>query len=143
MVSATWNHGLRLAYHYHTAEFLDESREFLHMMLYTTPENVGLCLDFHWAYRGLGNDLVAVEGLLDKFGDRAAVAHLRQSREGVIHEVLDDGDIDYRWAMSVLEGRSPKIPLILECGVDPETPVTMETAEALRLSREYLVGLLA
>ena len=52
--------GLTLAYHNHDAELRQGAREFHHMLTGTDPENVKLCLDSHWIYRGCGDSQVAL-----------------------------------------------------------------------------------
>jgi inosose dehydratase len=91
-------HGVRLAYHTHDAEMRHAAREFHHMLLATDPAVVGLCLDAHWIYRGAGNSQVALFDIVQLYGSRVVSLHLRQSRNGVWTETLDEADgadLDY------------------------------------------------
>lgn len=74
--------GQVLAYHNHDAELRQAAREFHHMMVGTAPENVTLCLDAHWIYRGSGNSQVALFDVLQLYGRRITELHLRQSPRG-------------------------------------------------------------
>jgi len=42
------------------AELRQGGREFHHMLTATNPDDVKLCLDAHWIYRGCGDSQVAV-----------------------------------------------------------------------------------
>jgi inosose dehydratase len=87
--------GITLAYHNHDAEMRNSAREFHHMMLGTDPENVSLCLDAHWIYRGSGNSQVALYDIVDLYINRIVELHLRQSKDGIWTEEFTEGDIDY------------------------------------------------
>jgi inosose dehydratase len=71
--------GMKLAYHNHDMEMRRSAREFHHMMLATSPENVHLCLDAHWVYRGAGNSQVALFDIVNLYADRIVELHIRQS----------------------------------------------------------------
>ena len=88
--------GIKLAYHNHDMEMRESAREFHHMLTGTDPDNVHLCLDAHWIYRGSGNSQVALFDIVELYADRIVELHLRQSHNGIWSEVFEDGDIDYR-----------------------------------------------
>jgi inosose dehydratase len=128
---------LTLAYHNHDIELREAAREFHHMMIGTDPENVTLCLDAHWVYRGAGNSQVALFDVVKLYGDRITELHLRQSKEGVWTETFGPGDIDYpRLADELLKiGVRPLI--VLEQAVEAKSPNTMTALEAFKRSTAY------
>lgn len=129
--------GLTLAYHNHDIELRNAAREFHHMMVGTDPENVTLCLDAHWVYRGAGHSQVALFDILKLYGPRIAELHLRQSKNGVWTEVFAPGDIDYRALATYLLKIDIKPLLVLEQAVEAGSPNTMKAVEAFRKSTEY------
>ena len=129
--------GLMLAYHNHDAEMRNSAREFHHMMLGTEPENVRLCLDAHWIYRGSGNSQVALFDLVKLYLDRIEELHLRQSQNGVWTEAFGPGDIDYERLATMLRSKRKRPHLVLEQAVENGTPETMDAVEAHRQSLAY------
>lgn len=129
--------GLTLAYHNHDIELRNAAREFHHMMVGTSPENVTLCLDAHWIYRGAGNSQVAVFDVLKLYGPRVTELHLRQSQNGVWTEVFGPGDIDYPRLADHLLKIGIKPLLVLEQATEAGSPNTTKPVEAFRKSTEY------
>jgi len=129
--------GLTLAYHNHDMELRNAAREFHHMMVGTDPQNVTLCLDAHWVYRGSGNSQVALFDVVKLYGSRVTELHLRQSQNGVWTEAFGPGDIDYpRLAESLLKiGVKPL--LVLEQAVENGSPNTTKPVEAFKKSTAY------
>jgi inosose dehydratase len=117
---------------------LNAAREFHHMMLGTDPENVTLCLDAHWIYRGAGNSSVALFDVVKLYGARVTELHLRQSAETVWTETLLEGDIDYPALAECLLKAGVKPHLVIEQAVEKETPKTMDAVESHRRSRKYV-----
>jgi inosose dehydratase len=128
---------LQLAYHYHDIELQHAAREFHHMMVGTDPRLVGLCLDTHWLYRGAGNSAIALFDAVELYASRICELHVRQSREQVWTETVDDGDIDYGRLTSMLATRRLRPHVVLEQAVEARTPHTMNALEAHRLSAAY------
>jgi inosose dehydratase len=126
--------GMRLGVHNHDPEMRSHGREFHHNLRHTTPENVGLCLDTHWCYRG-GADPLA---LLQQYADRIVSFHLRQSTGGVWSEDFADGDIDYRPFAAWCRETGFNGPLLVELAIEPGTPQTRDVVENHRRSRDYL-----
>lgn len=126
--------GLVLAYHNHDIEMRESAREFHHMLTGTDPENVKLCLDAHWIYRGSGNSQVALFDIVELYADRIVELHIRQSHDGVWSEVFEEGDIDYAKLVKVLKREGLKPHLVLEQAVEKGTPHTMKTVEAMSKS---------
>jgi inosose dehydratase len=126
--------GMRLGLHNHDPEMRHGAREFHANLRQTTPENVGLCLDTHWCYRG-GADPYA---LLQAYADRVVSFHLRQSIDGTWTEELCDGDIDYRPIASWCRDRRFTGPLLVELATERGTPQTRDIVENHRRSRGYV-----
>lgn len=129
--------GLVLAYHNHDAEMREGAREFHHMLVGTEPENVSLCLDSHWVYRGAGNSQVALLDVVKLYGDRIVEWHLRQSQNGVWTEAFGPGDLDYEKLAEVLLSRNIRPHLVMEQAVEEGSPHTLNAVEAHRTSLAY------
>ena len=129
--------GMKLAYHTHDMEMRQSAREFHHMLLNSDKENVHLCLDSHWVYRGAGNSQVALFDIIRLYGDRIVELHLRQSKDGVWSEVFGEGDIDHDRMIELLSDMKLKPHIVLEQAVEKETPQTMSTIDAIKESLAY------
>jgi len=130
--------GLTLAYHNHDVEMREAAREFHHMMVGTDPENVTLCLDAHWVYRGAGNSQVALFDIVKLYGARVSELHLRQSRDGVWAETFGQGDIDYAALADALGEHNVRPHVVLEQAVEKGTPKTMKSVEAFKQSTRHV-----
>lgn len=130
--------GMQLAYHNHDMELRNAAREFHHMMLATKPENMGLCLDAHWIYRGSGNSQVALFDVVKLYGSRVCELHLRQSKDGIWTEAFGEGDIDYPRLARELAALGVRPHLVLEQAVEQGSPNTMNAVEAHRRGVEYV-----
>jgi len=126
--------GITLAYHNHDAEMREGAREFHHMLTGTDPDNVKLCLDAHWIYRGSGNSQVALFDIVELYAKRIVELHLRQSHDGIWSEVFEEGDIDYGRLAEVLANKEIKPHIVLEQAIEEGTPHTMNTVEAMSKS---------
>ena len=129
--------GLTLAYHTHAPEHRQAAREFHHMMLSSNPDNVSLCLDTHWVYRGSGNSEVALFDVVKLYGKRIVELHVRQSKNGIWQEILSDGDIDYRRLARELSGQRIKPLIVLEQCIEKGSPNTMGPVAAHKLDVSY------
>lgn len=129
--------GMRLAYHNHDVELRHAARELHHMLAGTDPRYVHLCLDAHWVYRGAGNSQVALFDLVRLYGSRIVELHVRQSRDGVWSETLEDGDVDYPRLVRALVERKRHPHVVLEQAVETGTPHTMDVVEAHRRTVAY------
>lgn len=130
--------GLCLSYHNHDMELRNAAREFHHMMLATKPENVTLCLDAHWIYRGSGNSQVALFDVVKLYGNRVSELHCRQSQNGVWTEAFGPGDIDYPRLVRELKAIGVQPHLSLEQAVEQGSPNTMNAQEAHRRGCQYV-----
>lgn len=128
---------LTLAYHNHDIELRNAARELHHMMNGTDPRYVTLCLDAHWMYRGAGNSFVALMDIAKLYGRRVTEMHLRQSRNNVWSETLEEGDIDYPALVAQLAKAGARPHLVMEIAVENGTPKTLSPVEAHRRSVEY------
>ncbi|MEZ4900297.1 MAG: sugar phosphate isomerase/epimerase [Spirosomataceae bacterium] len=122
--------GIRLAYHTHDVELKAGAREFHHMMLNTSPQNVAFCLDAHWMYRGSQNSELAVFDTLKLYGKRIVEIHLRQSVNGVWSETFGEGDIDYARLAQEIKKLDLQPHLVIEQCVEPKSPHTIGAVEA-------------
>ena len=136
--------GITLAYHNHDAELRQGGREFHHMLTATDPQNVKLCLDAHWVFRGCGDSEVAVFDALQHYHGRIVELHLRQSSSGVWTEAFAmQGDIDYDRMFRFLKSKQITPHLVLEQAVEEKSPKTMSAVEAHRQSRANLAEAIA
>ncbi len=126
--------GMTLAYHNHDPEMRAAAREFHHMMLGTDPENVRLCLDAHWIYRGAENSQTALFDIVRHYGPRIVEVHIRQSQGGVWSEVFGEGDLDYPRLAAALAEQGLRPNLVLEQAVEAGTPSTRTAEQALQQS---------
>jgi inosose dehydratase len=129
--------GMKLAVHFHTPELEHAAREFRHNLVGTDPENVGLCFDTHWIFRGSDNSEVAVFDVMKLFGDRVVELHLRQSKDGTWTETFGPGDIDYVRLAEYFKAKGYHPHIVLEQAPEGKTPHTMDAVEALRKSADY------
>ena len=129
---------IALAYHMHTPELETSARELHHMMLATDPKDVGMCLDSHWIYRGAGNSHVALEDIVQLYGQRIVSLHLRQSRNGIWHDTLEEGDIDHAWLGNALRRHGFEGPVILELAIEKGTPANRDWTERHRLAFDHV-----
>jgi len=128
---------IKLAYHNHDVEMRESAREFHHMLTGTDPDNVHLCLDAHWIYRGSGNSQVALFDIVELYSERIVELHLRQSKDGIWSEVFAEGDIDYGRLADILKKKDINPHLVLEQAVEEGTPQTMSTVQALSKSLNH------
>ena len=133
--------GMVLAYHNHDAELRQGAREFHHMLTATNEDNVKLCLDAHWIFRGCGDSEVAVFDVVEHYHSRIVELHLRQSSQGIWTEAFAlQGDIDYQRLMDRLSTLGISPYLVLEQAVESKSPNTMTAMEAHRQGVRNLVG---
>ncbi|GAA4439005.1 hypothetical protein GCM10023188_34900 [Pontibacter saemangeumensis] len=129
--------GLTLAYHNHDVEMRHAAREFHHMLVATDPENVSLCLEAHWIYRGSGDSQLAMFDIMRLYGSRIAEVHLRQSKNGIWAETFGEGDIDYMRLAKELLALEVRPHLVLEQCVEKQSPNTMDAVAAHQKDRQY------
>ncbi|WP_159467145.1 sugar phosphate isomerase/epimerase [Dyadobacter sp. 3J3] len=121
---------MTLAYHTHDIELRAAGREFHHMLLATNPQNVSLCLDVHWVYRGSGDSQIALFDIVKLYGKRIVELHLRQSKGGIWQETFGEGDIDYKLLISRLKEMNLKPHLVIEQCLEKTSPKIMTAGEA-------------
>jgi inosose dehydratase len=123
--------GLTLAYHTHDVELKAGAREFHHILLNTTPQNVSFCFDVHWVYRGTENSQAAVFDVLKLYGKRIVELHIRQSVNGIWAETFTaEGDIDYRRLVRELSTMKIRPHVVIEQCLEAKSPNTMNAVEA-------------
>jgi inosose dehydratase len=125
------NRGLTLAYHTHAPEHRAAAREFHHMMVGSNPDNVKLCLDSHWVYRGSENSQVALFDVVKLYGKRIVELHVRQSQGGIWAETFSPtGDIDYPRLVAMLKSMNVKPLVVMEQCLEKGSPNTMDSVAA-------------
>jgi inosose dehydratase len=122
--------GMVLAYHTHDVEMKAGAREFHHMLLNTTPQNVSFCFDVHWVYRGSQNSQLAVFDVLKLYGKRIVELHIRQSKDQIWSEAFGEGDIDYARLARELKQLKLRPHLVIEQCVESKSPNTLTGVEA-------------
>jgi len=135
--------GMTLGYHTHDPEMKRGAREFHHMLINTSPENVKMCLDTHWIFRGTGDSELAMFDIVKMYGERIVELHLRQSNEGIWSETFTLGDINYAKLVDMLKKSNINPYLVVEQAVEKGTPHTMDAIEANQASREYVKKIFA
>nr|WP_299382898.1 TIM barrel protein [Allomuricauda sp.] len=125
--------GIRMLFHNHEIEMQNDAKEFLHALNGTRPENMGLCVDADWIYKGTGS-LQTLYDLVGTYVGRIGELHLRQTVDGVWAETFGQGDIDYSHIADLLLQNGQRPALVLEQAVDDETPHTMGPMEAMKIS---------
>ncbi len=127
------DNGVELRVHHHTPELADNAREWHHILNNTDPKLVSLCLDLDWVHQGGFKPL----DLLKEAGSRVHEIHVRNSKDKLWLEDLEDGDIDYREIANYLKQAHLKPLVVVELAYRPETVVSRALGEDLRLSRIY------
>ena len=135
--------GITLAYHNHDIEMRQSAREFHHMMLATNPENVALCLEAHWLYRGSGNSQLALFDILHLYGNRVVEVHLRQSKEGTWAETFGEGDIDYQKLVRELVTLKINPHFVLEQCIESQSPNSLNAVAAHQADLKYAAQVFA
>jgi inosose dehydratase len=125
--------GFELRIHHHTPELVDNAREWRHILHNTDPKYVALCLDLDWIHQG-GLEPLA---LLQEAGSRVREIHVRNSRNRLWLESLEDGDIDYREIAAFVKKTKLQPLVVVELAYRDNTVVTRPLVEDLRLSRIY------
>jgi inosose dehydratase len=121
---------ITLAYHAHATEMMGGAKEFHHMLLNTSKENVSFCFDVHWVYRGSQDSALAVYDVMKMYGDRIVELHLRQSVNGVWSETFGPGDIDYNKIAMALKKLQLRPHLVIEQCIEDKTVVNINVVEA-------------
>lgn len=130
--------GLTLGYHTHDPEMKRGAREFHHMLVNTSPENVKMCLDTHWIFRGTDDSELAMFDIVKMYGDRIVELHLRQSHDGIWSETFAPGDINYVKLADMLNAKNINPYLVVEQAVEEGTPHNMDAIQANKSSLEYV-----
>jgi sugar phosphate isomerase/epimerase len=126
-------HGFDLRVHHHTPQLAEHAREWRHVLHYTDPEYVHICVDVDWAYEG-GFEPVP---FLEEVGKRLREIHVRSATNKLWLEDLEDSDIDYRKVAEYLRQAELAPLIVVELAYRPNTVVTRSLEEDLRLSRIY------
>lgn len=126
--------GMQLGVHHHLPEMADQAREFHYNFRHTPPELVGFCYDVHWVWKGG----VPPAEALRLYGNRVVTWHLRQSRNGVWWEDLDDGDVDYQFVATYVKEHKLPRRFTVELALESGTQITRSVVENHRRSRQWV-----
>jgi sugar phosphate isomerase/epimerase len=125
--------GFQLRVHHHTAELMEEQREWRHIVRNTDPNHVTLCPDLeHAQHAG-----VDPNALLQEAGDRVTEVHLRNKKGETPLEAFEDGDIDHREIAATMNKLKLKPLVVIELAYHSDTVVTRSLRDDLRVSRIY------
>lgn len=125
--------GFQLRIHNHTPEMVDNAREWRYMLHNTDPQYVTFCVDIDWVHQG-GLDPLQ---LLREAGKRVTEIHVRNSKNKLWLESVEDGDVDYRQVAELLNREDVKPLVVVELAYRQNTVITRPLGEDLRLSRIY------
>jgi sugar phosphate isomerase/epimerase len=125
--------GFQLRVHHHTAELVEDLREWRHILRNTDPRFVTLCLDLEHSQHGGVDPNV----LLREAAARTTEVHLRNKKKETPLEALEDGDIDHREIAMTLEHLKLKPLVVIELAYHADTVVTRSLRDDLRVSRIY------
>lgn len=125
--------GFQLRIHNHTPEMVDNAREWRYMLHNTDGQYVTFCVDIDWVHQG-GLDPLE---LLREAGKRVTEIHVRNAKDKLWLEAVEDGDVDYRQVAELLNREDVKPLIVVELAYRENTIVTKPLEEDLRLSRIY------
>ncbi len=125
--------GVELRIHNHTPEMVSGAREFRSTLRTTDPKLVAICLDIDWVRQG-DQDPFA---LLREAGRRVTEVHLRNAKDKLWLETLEDGDVDYRLVVSEMRRNKQEPLLVVELAWRDNTAITRSLQENLTLGRIY------
>jgi sugar phosphate isomerase/epimerase len=131
------DNGFELRVHHHTPELVENAREWRHILHNTDPQFVTLCLDLDWVHQGGFKPL----DLWREAGNRVHEIHVRNSKDKLWLEDLEDGDIDYREIATFMKHQSFQPLVVVELAYRENTVVTRSLTDDLRLSRIYAEGI--
>lgn len=125
--------GLVLRVHNHTPEMVNNAREWRYTLHNTDPQHVQLCMDLDWVHQGDQDPLA----LLKEAGRRVGEIHVRNSKNKLWLESVEDGDVDYRAVARYLNTASISPLVVAELAYAEKTEITRSLEEDLRRSRLY------
>jgi len=125
--------GYELRVHHHTPELVANAREWRHILNNSDGQYVKLCLDLDWVHQGGFEPL----DLLREAGARVREIHVRNSKDKLWLEALEDGDVDYREIAAFMKHGGLKPLIVVELAYRDNTAVSRPLVEDLRLSRVY------
>lgn len=127
-------HGVKVCYHNHWQEIVDDERGTRLILENTDPEYVSLCVDTYWVKHGGGDPV----GFLEEHGDRVAYIHLKDGTEEGMKKTppefveLGRGIIDF--AAVIEKAKS----LGVDWGVVEQDRTSLTPKESMAISRRYL-----
>jgi sugar phosphate isomerase/epimerase len=126
------NRGIRVCYHNHWQEIINNARGIRLICENTSPKHVSLCVDTYWVKCG-GMDPAE---FIKANSERVSYLHLKDGTEEQIknHQFteLGQGIIDFPAIMNAIE------PLEIEWAVVEQDTTTRTPRESMAISRKYL-----
>lgn len=139
MGQALLENGYQLRVHHHSPEMMNNAREWRYLLNHTNPRFASLCIDVDWVHQGGQNPLV----LLREAGARVAEIHIRNSKEKLWLESVEDGDIDYRQIAAYFSKAGIYPLIVVELAYRENTVVTRSLVDDLKRSRLYTENVFA
>jgi inosose dehydratase len=125
--------GFQLRVHHHTPEMMNNAREWRYILNNTDGRYASLCIDVDWVHQG-GQDPLA---LLREAGKRVSEIHVRNSKNKLWLEAVEDGDVDYRQVAQYFAGAGIYPLIVVELAYRDNTVVTRPVVDDLKRSRLY------
>jgi inosose dehydratase len=133
MGQALLEKGFQLRVHHHTPEMMNNAREWRYILNNTNPRYASLCIDIDWVHQG-GQDPLS---LLGEAGKRVSEIHVRNSKNKLWLEAVEDGDVDYRQIAAYFASAEIYPLIVVELAYRDNTVITRSLAEDLKRSRVY------
>jgi inosose dehydratase len=125
--------GFQLRVHHHTPEMANNAREWRYLLNNTNPKYASLCMDVDWIHQG-GQDPMT---LLREAGKRVSEIHVRNSKNKLWLESVEDGDVDYRQIAAYFAQAAIYPLIVVELAYRENTVVTRSLTDDLKRSRVY------
>lgn len=123
----------QLRVHHHTPEMVNNAREWRYILHNSDPKHVSLCMDIDWIHQG-GQDPLT---LLREAGKRVTEIHVRNSKNNLWLESVEDGDVDYRQIAAYFAQAAIYPLIVVELAYRDNTVVTRSLPDDLKRSRIY------
>lgn len=125
--------GFQLRVHHHTPEMMNNAREWRYILNNTDRRYATLCIDIDWVHQG-GQDPLA---LLREAGQRVSEIHVRNSKDKLWLEAVEDGDVDYKQVAKYFADAGIYPLIVVELAYRENTVVTRPLVDDLKRSRLY------
>jgi inosose dehydratase len=133
MGQALLKKGFHLRVHHHTPEMMNNAREWRYILNHTEPRYASLCIDVDWVHQG-GQDPLT---LLREAANRVSEIHVRNSKDKLWLEAVEDGDVDYKKVAAYFADAGISPLIVVELAYRENTVVTRPLVDDLKRSRLY------